>query len=177
MDQSLQELGAKLVEDAMLREEFSAQRGLVNELFPFIYEASKRMSSRAISRWLEANGTKLSAATIAKALRNPEPYWQEILDEIEPAALIFQRAHNVDPKHFLANQQLFDGLSEKPPTVSALSPDVKFESYEEYQEACEKLRDDWFCLPDVAIETCLSSAEFGGKESFETREKRKGKTT
>src|ERR1700722_17524934 len=98
MNESLTELGEKLVENSLLAEEFSAQRGLINELFPWVYEASKRMSSRAISRWLAEKGVKLSAATVAKALRNPRLYWQELADEIEPAATIFGNAHDLDVK-------------------------------------------------------------------------------
>ena len=40
-----------LVEHAK-QADFSAQRGLIDELFPAIFQASKRMSLRAISRWL-----------------------------------------------------------------------------------------------------------------------------
>src|SRR5258708_36095904 len=103
----LRELGCHLVEDSKLNEEFSAQRGLINEMFAYVYEASKRMSSRAISRWLNANKVKLSAATIAKALRNPKPYWEEVLEEIEPAALTFARAHKEDPETILESADFF----------------------------------------------------------------------
>ena len=61
-------IGLKLVGHSKSTE-FSANRGLVIEMFPFIFEASQRMSARAISRFLkEEQGVKLSYVTITKAL-------------------------------------------------------------------------------------------------------------
>ena len=171
MNNSFKELGAKLVEDARLNEEFSAQRGLINELFPYIYEASKRMSSRAISRWLEANGTKLSPATVAKALRNPDPYWQEIFDEIEPSVLIFERAHKVEAEEFLKNADVFHMLAAKPPTLHAQSDDGIGDAFDEYDSARAKIDEDWFTMPEQAIEACLSSVDFSNKKSADEQEK------
>lgn len=171
MTNPLKELGAKLVEDAKLNEFFSVQRGLINELFPFIYEASKRMSSRGISRWLEANGTKLSPATVAKALRNPGLYWQEMWDEIEPSALIFERAHNVEAKEFLKNADVFHMLAAQPPTLHAQSDDGIGDAFGEYDSARAKIEEDWFSMPATAIEACLSSADFGDKKSADAPKK------
>lgn|ERR1017187_2593413 len=161
----LKELGSKLVEEAQLNEEFSFQRGLINELFPYIFEASKRMSSRGISRWLEANGTKLSAVTIAKALRDPEPLWQEILDDVEPAALRFEKAHNVKAEDFLKSAELFHHLKQKSPTLEVESGTDPRDQFEDYDSACAKLEAEWFSMPELAIDACLASAKFGGKES------------
>jgi hypothetical protein len=60
---------------------------LVIELFPFIFEASQRMSARAISRFLlEEQGVKLSAVTITKALNDPKKSWNAFFDTIDPSA-------------------------------------------------------------------------------------------
>jgi hypothetical protein len=157
MKNTLQELGEKLVEDAVLNEEFSFERGVINELFPYIYKASKHMSCRGISRWLEANGTKLSVSTIAKALRNPEPYWQEIYEEIQPAALIFSRAHNVDEEDMLKSHDLFFLLRDRPPIIEGLTSETVGNLLSEYEAACVKLREDWFSMPAEIIEICLSN--------------------
>jgi hypothetical protein len=175
MNNLLNDLGSKLVEDSMLHEEFSAQRGLINELFPAIYVASKRMSSRGISRWLAENGTKLSAATIAKALRNPDQYWQEIMDEIEPAAITFENAHNVSAEDFLKDPVVFNGLRTQPPLLNGMSEEVVQKSLREYERACGKLSEDWFSMPAAAIEACLSSAKFGGMESESTEKNESSK--
>jgi hypothetical protein len=80
------DIGLKLVGHSKSTE-FSANRGLVIELFPFIFEASQRMSARAISRFLlEEQGVKLSAVTITKALNDPKKSWNAFFDTIEPSA-------------------------------------------------------------------------------------------
>jgi hypothetical protein len=159
MNESLSELGQKLVENSLLAEEFSAQRGLINELFPYVYEASKRMSSRAISRWLDSNGVKLSPATIAKALRKSEPYWQELAEEFEPAATIFSNAYDIAVEDVLVNEKAFDHLSAERPAVGAITQDGAVQSLDEIQEAIRKLKEEWFTLPQAARETCLGHAD------------------
>ena len=85
---SLIEIGQKLVGHAKSAS-FTANRGLVIELFPFIVEATERMSARAISRYLEdEQKIKLSAVTITKALNDPSKYWLAFFDMIEPAATV-----------------------------------------------------------------------------------------
>jgi hypothetical protein len=80
------DMGLKLVSHSKSTE-FTANRGLVIELFPFIFEASQRMSARAISRFLlEEQGVKLSAVTITKALNDPKKSWNVFFDTIEPYA-------------------------------------------------------------------------------------------
>jgi hypothetical protein len=83
---SLVDVGQKLVGHSKSAE-FSANRGLVVELFPFIFEASERMSARAISRFLqEQQNIRLSAVTITKALNNPKKSWISFFEIIEPSA-------------------------------------------------------------------------------------------
>lgn len=68
----LTEVGQKLVGHSKSAE-FTATRGLVIELFPFIFEASDRMSARAIGRFLEQEQKiKLSQVTITRALNDPK---------------------------------------------------------------------------------------------------------
>ena len=156
----IKELGAKLVRDSKLNEEFSAQRGLINQLFPFIYEASKRMSSRAICRWLENNGTKLSISTVTRALRDPQPFWQDIYDDIEPAAQIFAEEHSIDVRALLADHETFFNLIHEHNTYQmseGRNGDQPQDSYDEYLEACAKLQEDWFSMPPPMIEVCLAN--------------------
>ena len=157
----IKELGAKLVQDAKLNAESAIQRGVIHQLFPYIYEASKRMSARAICRWLEANGTKLSIGTVAKALKNPQIYWQEIFEDIEPAAIIFAEAHDLEVRDLLANhEQFFDLVHDKNtfPTMEGRLPhESEQDLYDEYLDACARLQEDWFSMPPAAIEVCLAS--------------------
>lgn len=84
---SLVGIGEKLVGHSKSAE-FTANRGLVIELFPFIHEASERMSARAISRFLEEEqNIKLGYVTITKALNDPQKSWLSFFALIEPAAV------------------------------------------------------------------------------------------
>jgi hypothetical protein len=159
MNEEIQKLGWQLMECSKEDEEFSAQRGLINELFPFIYEASKRMSSRAISRWLAANDVKLSAVTIAKALRNPKPYWQEMAEEMEIPARIFANAYDCDVEQILENRELFDHLDKESPTVDAVTREGSMNSFDEIRAAGNQLHKGWFSLPDSVREACLANAD------------------
>jgi hypothetical protein len=168
----IKELGAKLVRDSKLNEEFSAQRGLVNQLFPFIYEASKRMSSRAICRWLEANDTKLSVATVARALREPQPYWQDIYDDIEPAAMIFAKVHELELRALLTDHELFFNLVHDHntfPTLEGRTGSHSPGSCDEYLDACAKLQEDWFSMPPPMIEVCLANVPDEGRSVEEVQ--------
>src|ERR1035437_3237553 len=82
------DVGQKLVGHSKSAE-FTANRGLVVELFPFIFEASERMSARSISRFLqEEQNIRLSAVTITKALNDPKKNWLSFFESIEPAAIV-----------------------------------------------------------------------------------------
>jgi hypothetical protein len=109
MDQdeiTLTQVGLGLLETSR-EAEFSA-RGVLPELFPYIHAAADRMSTRAISRWLqEAHGIKLSAVSIAKALRNPDKYWEAFADQIEPVARAVEAASGVKMEDFLYDQDVF----------------------------------------------------------------------
>ena len=88
---SLIDVGQKLVGHSKAAE-FTANRGLVVELFPFIFEASERMSARAISRFLlEEQNIKLSAVTITKALNEPQKNWISFFESIEPSAKVIAK--------------------------------------------------------------------------------------
>src|ERR1035441_3853971 len=84
---SLIDVGQKLVGHSKCAE-FTANRGLVVEMFPFIFEASERMSARAISRFLmEEQSIRLSAVTITRALNDPKKSWISFFGIFEPAAI------------------------------------------------------------------------------------------
>jgi hypothetical protein len=160
MSATIADIGCDLVKSSRLANEFSAQRGLINELFPYVYEASERMSSRAISRWLAEKGVKLSPATIAKALRKPDPYWQELADEIEPSAMLFGKCHEIDVQDLLTNGEAFSVLAEHRFSPTAVSDDDVRMSLNEIQAATDKLKNDWFALPESAREACLANADW-----------------
>jgi hypothetical protein len=88
---SVIDVGRKLVGHAKSAE-FTATRGLVVELFPFIFEASERMSARAISRFLlDEQSIKLSSVTITRALNDPKKNWISFFETIEHAASVIAK--------------------------------------------------------------------------------------
>ncbi len=81
------EMGQKLVEHSKSTE-FTATHGLVVDLFPFLFEASARMSARAIHRYLqEEQKVKLSQVTISRALGDPKKSWVSYFSKVEAEAI------------------------------------------------------------------------------------------
>lgn len=165
-DLELKEIGNDLKIYAENEAEFSA-RGVIDELFPSIFMASKRMSTRAISRWLmEMHKIKLSPVTIAKALREADQHWEEYFETIAPAAQIFGNAHDASMADFLLDPNAFCVLRSN-------EKKLKFsgeEGYHEYQRAAEIIEQDWFqALDERAREEC---SQFISDETG----KHKGKT-
>jgi len=147
----LSEIGNDLRRYAENEAEFSA-RGVIDELFPSIYMASKRMSTRAISRWLmETHKIKLSPVTIAKALRESDKHWEEYFETIEPSAQIFGNAHDASMADFLLDLNVFSVLRSN-------EKKLKFSGEagcHEYQKAAEIIEQEWFqALDERAREEC-----------------------
>ena len=162
IDQHIAEIGEDLVKCAEEDEEFSAQRGLMDELFPYIYRASKRMSTRAISRWLkDTRNIKLSAVTIAKGLREADEYWASYYDEVEPYAIIIGGAHKLTEKEVLDDEEWFEG-------IDSILPSTWHEDDEdaEYYTAMYKLRTEWYQMLDsVCREACLNSVRAAERQN------------
>ena len=123
--------------------EFTARRGLVVELFPFIYGASERMSAKAISHFLETEqGIKLSSVTINKALKDPAKSWNLFFDMIEPAAHVFEKEDGVPMKDFLFKKQIFF----KPFKNALVNAAVKVLVRAEVAQAASILRGKWYVI-------------------------------
>ena len=106
-------IGQTLVAHAQ-KVKLEEKRGVVIELFPFIFEASSRMSARAISRFLkERHGVQLSAATISKSLSDLNKSWNQYFDVIEPFARAFEEGAYFTPMSvFLFDDQKFNEMVE-----------------------------------------------------------------
>ncbi len=143
MEDSVREIGGRLIEYS--REELTSARGLVSELFPYIAVAARRMSARSISRYLQERfGVKISAVTIAKALRQPEKYLEPVADRIEAAARRVASAQDVYMRVLLTKPDLFWHLREQRPQIGGITKDDQLRAFEHYEEALSILRDDWF---------------------------------
>jgi hypothetical protein len=139
---SLVEAGQKLLGHSKSAE-FSAKRGLVVELFPFIFGAAERMSARAISRFLEKEqGIKLSSVTINKALKDPAKNWDLFFDMIEPAARVFEREDKKPMREFLFKETIF----QKPVKIPLVKAAFKALVPAEIARAASILRGKWYVI-------------------------------
>jgi hypothetical protein len=122
--------------------EFTAKRGLVVELFPFIYGAGERMSAKAISEFLrEEQKISLSSVTINKALRDPAKNWNLFFDLVEPSARTFAESYGAPMKDILFQKEFFYTI--KNPLLKVAS---KLMVKEEVARASSVLHAKWFAI-------------------------------
>jgi hypothetical protein len=147
------DIGLKLVGHSKTTE-FTANRGLVIELFPFIFEASQRMSARAISRFLlEDQGVKLSAVTITKALNDPKKSWNSYFDIVEPSARMIAKWWRCETLNFL-----FAGRAKYENNINDAIGNpiarfaVKVLMKADVISADKILRQKWFCINKITLE-------------------------
>jgi hypothetical protein len=137
--------------------DFSARRGVVADLYPYIMAASKRMSARAISRYLEKDHeVKISAVTIAKAIRNPSKYWMQFFDAIEPCARRVSEAHNVSIDSLLFGKEVFEHFchtESEPKYIQGCTDEDREAELEEFAQAVDFLEAKWFSLDEALLKT------------------------
>jgi hypothetical protein len=106
-----EQIGADLIEAS--RNETEDSMPLSTKLFPYILVASRRMSLRAISRWLkEKHGVSLSAAAISRALNSKELHLERLAESISPPALYVATAYGFSPHDLLFREVAKDGPTE-----------------------------------------------------------------
>ena len=138
-DLNIEGIGDGLV--AFSREAETSVRGLVTELFPYIYQASKRMSTRAISKYLlETHHVKLSAASIAKALREPGKHAEAFAEKLEPIARVVSEAWKLTLRDVLTNRDNFEHFTRKNPDINPEDDDPHNSVADQIHE-CEGARD------------------------------------
>lgn len=124
------------------------------DLFPFIYGASRRLSARAISRFLEKEqGFTLSSVTITKALNAPAKYWNLFFNQIEPHARVWSKDEKISMKDFLFREKYFQKPFENRVVQAAARMMVK----QEVIQAVRVLREKWF---SIDYETRLRAQPF-----------------
>jgi hypothetical protein len=138
----LADIGQRLLAHSR-QAEFTARRGLVVELFPYLVAAHERMSARAIARFLEKEqGIKLSAVTINKALKDPAKNWNLFFDLIEPAARTFAKDETVPMKNFLFREKYFWKQAKNPIIKAA----AKVMISDDVSQAIGILRGKWYVI-------------------------------
>jgi len=177
-------IGESLVEYAKKEADFTARRGLVGDLFPYIWTASKRMSVRAIAKWLqEAHGVTLSANTIARGLRKEDEHWMELAERVVAGArpvekrskepvLAILRMRDIEEfeKRCVTNLNKYR-FSTPEPTITEAN--LFTAEYEAAVMGVEILLNDWFALPSEARERCMPyvTLALGGVEAERSKKK------
>ncbi len=166
--EQINRIGADLVNHAN-ETEFSA-RGVLDDLFPYVYRAAKRMSTRAISRWLQdAHNVKLSAVSIAKALREPERFWEKWADSIEPTARAIEDVTQVSMAMFLTDQDAFQHLVKEKKDGLVLNDaeqDQVLEAIWEHESEVKELEERWWtALDSIGRERCLRYLPINAEET------------
>jgi len=150
--------------------EFTARRGVMADLYPYIVAASKRMSARAIARFLEEeHEVKVSAVTVAKAIRNPGKYWMFFFDTIEPHLRRLQDAHGFSLNSLLFDEDAFDAFcrhGEKPEHISAGDPEDLDQWLRDYSQAVGVVQEKWYSL-DAELRREAKGYLEGQLEEFE----------
>ena len=106
-DETMSAIGADLLSHAQENGEPN-RLPLITQLFPFLFPASRRLTTREMSAWLEKEkGVKLSGPMISKGLQRPELHLRRIAEHVQPLAAYIAAAHGLD-----AERLLFDGDTE-----------------------------------------------------------------
>lgn len=155
MSESMKNIGANLIEHA--EEAPISTRGIINELFPYIYVASKRMGTRAISEWLDKEqNIQLSHVTIYKALKNSEVHLKRIFENIYDAASQLETHACGDTERifgskitFMFSKEVFDDMEKRMSDSRSLDPEVEALDF-----LFRKIRRDWYSLPKEVRAAC-----------------------
>jgi hypothetical protein len=166
-DLDVADIGSDLVEASQLTAQSPGE--VLEELFPYVYDASRRMSTRAISAWLKENhGIQISQPTISRALRKGEKYWQGFADFIEPWARRVEAEVDSVMDDFLFEDDVFKYMVEQiPPSNAFEEGSDEAVRYREFEDAVSILERKWFTL---SLETrLLCRRYFGEAQEAETK--------
>jgi hypothetical protein len=142
---TLSDIGRELVNHSR-NADTRGKRGMVVDLYPFIFGAKEGMSSRAISRHLRGRNVKLSGVTITKALNEPHRYWNLFFDRIEPYVEVHEKWNPSERREvFLYDDEGFK-ITEFPGRAFIRKHLLK----PELAEAINVLREKWFSI-DLGI--------------------------
>jgi hypothetical protein len=147
-------IGAELVGASLSTERSPGE--VLNELFPYVHEASRRMSTRSIRDWLKENhGIQISQPTLSRALRSPGKYWRAFAEYIKPWARRVEEAVPGSMQDFLFDARLFRHfVKDLPPAKSFPEESDERVEYGEIEEAADFLDERWFSLSEESRLQC-----------------------
>lgn len=110
-DEPLSAIGSELLSHA---QEFCEPNRLplTTQLFPFLFLASRRMTTRQMSEWLsKEKGVKLSAPMITKGLKRPDLHLRRIADHVQPLASFLAVVFDQDAEDLLFGEDPRSGVT------------------------------------------------------------------
>jgi hypothetical protein len=121
-------------------------RGAVTDLFPYIYEAAGRMSTRAISAFLqEEQLVAISPSTVLRALREADPFFDDYLDEIEVAFEVLKETYGKDEAlALLTDEAKYRQEDANPPAASDITGEDSGAAQSALDRALGTLRRAWW---------------------------------
>jgi hypothetical protein len=152
----IEAVGNSLIEH--VRGTAASRHGIIDEIFPYARQAAKKISARAICRFLEEeHGVKLSYVTIGRALRQPEKYWNLYVDlnSIEQHLRIVGRTHNKPVKDFMSEPEKFQEMLEGEKVYAVddiLDESAISRAMMDYENAVAVLDAKWFCFDEDILE-------------------------
>ncbi|NRB76069.1 MAG: hypothetical protein HRU46_17040 [Verrucomicrobiales bacterium] len=122
--QNINQIGAELLQEAASRPEDVLP--LSTQIFPYALIASRKMSLREISSWLdEKHGVSISAMAISRALRSPDTHLARLADHISSIGNYVASATKTK-----LDDLLFQEIHENGPTeIDVLLHDFSFEGH------------------------------------------------
>lgn len=148
-------IGAELIRESEGPQ--AKKRGISDELFPYILVASMNgMSARAINRWLEEKqDIKLSAAMIAKVIRESDKRCVRLFDEMHHRANLIRNEYTMgsgvtrSPEDsLLFNKQEFESNSPYHMSQTAQILADEFGTKKTMLDAYDSIMEEWFALPE-----------------------------
>lgn len=150
------------------KEEGLTVRGALDDLFPYIYAVSERLSTRKISQWLEdQHQIKISFSSIAKALQKADIYIEasaaEYYGEAKALDFYIPPQAGYDGLAVLGSRSLLNALKIEEPLYDPTGVAVGI---------VKSLEKTWFELPEKYRKACLAVMRERQKQ-----ERKKNETT
>lgn len=138
------------------------------EMFPYIFVASSNGKSvRFISNWLSERDVKISASTIAKALREQDDYFKSYYERFRGLEL---ELNGLTPltREGPQNTRLFDEKLFLDVFENPNSHHLNFvQEYSRLSKLVKIIKDEWFDLPVEFREACKENVEGETNEADE----------
>ena len=140
---------------------------LTTQLFPYLLLASRKMTTREMSAWLEqTKGVKLSAVSIAKGLKRPDLHLRRLAEFIQFPATFLAAVYSWD-----AEELLFEDDPETGRSLLRSLREMIFEAPEDpspsVSASMESLETFWEPIPQEVKYMCRQFFDFSGEADTE----------